>query len=83
MVVNEYIVGIFVASLLGIVVLFLLKDGRSKKIAKKVKNDGSVFVTSEEKDRLDNGFKDPDVVIVGAGVAGAALAHTLGKVTVN
>ncbi|KAL9671995.1 hypothetical protein QQ045_009569 [Rhodiola kirilowii] len=85
---DEYIVGAFVASLLGIVLLYLLKDRRSGRVVKnKAKNGeavecnggGSVFVTSEEKERVKDEGLDPDVIVVGAGVAGAALAHTLGK----
>ncbi|CAM8985707.1 unnamed protein product [Rhodiola kirilowii] len=85
---DEYIVGAFVASLLGIVLLYLLKDRRSGRVVKnKAKNGeavecnggGSVFVTSKEKERVKDEGLDPDVIVVGAGVAGAALAHTLGK----
>ena len=48
-----------------------LLESRSKSV--------NCTATTNEECRSGN-FSDADVIIVGAGVAGAALAHTLGKV---
>ncbi|GLT41206.1 hypothetical protein SLA2020_152880 [Shorea laevis] len=75
---DQYVWGWILGSLLALGALFTMT-------VRKRKRDGisgrSEFVKSVSavngKCRSDNG--DVDVIIVGAGVAGAALAHTLGK----
>ncbi|KAI9187166.1 hypothetical protein LWI28_025092 [Acer negundo] len=64
-----------VASLLGL--LFLkISIGKKKKSGASSMEDQS---TKSVMERSGNGSTDTDIVIVGAGVAGAALAYTLGK----
>ncbi|XP_021274179.1 squalene epoxidase 3-like [Herrania umbratica] len=85
MVFDGYIVGTFLVSLLGFVFLFILRhnnNSRKKKIEKgsrefKIQTD-AVSGTEIGECWPENG-SSTDVIIVGAGVAGAALAHTLGK----
>ncbi|KAK0602055.1 hypothetical protein LWI29_029921 [Acer saccharum] len=69
-----YMLGAVVASLLGL--LFL-----KSSIGKKKSGASSIEAQSTESvmERSGNGSTDTDIVIVGAGVAGAALAYTLGK----
>lgn len=78
---DQYILGSIFASILGIFlvyVLFVKKNGRKSSI------DGgeTTATTTAAADSIEyRSRKDEvDVIIVGAGVAGAALAHTLGKV---
>ncbi|KNA25244.1 hypothetical protein SOVF_008240 [Spinacia oleracea] len=85
-VIDQHIVGIFVVSLLGFVLLFsIFRDVKSKSKSKaNKKKDGrnSVGVQTEvarSSDDVCNVSDGPDVIIVGAGVAGAALACTLAK----
>ncbi|MBA0560968.1 hypothetical protein Golob_017835, partial [Gossypium lobatum] len=85
MVFDNYIIGgTFLVSLFGSVLLFILRDDsyREKKIEKgsrkfEIQTD-TVTGTETGKCSPENDSGD-DIVIVGAGVAGAALAHTLGK----
>lgn len=75
----EYILGGIFAFLVG---LFLYYGSSSQK------NDikKNKVVTAKENEFLDGEFKskeETDVIIVGAGVAGAALAYTLGKILVE
>ncbi|XP_007047610.2 PREDICTED: squalene epoxidase 3 isoform X1 [Theobroma cacao] len=85
MVFDSYIVGTFLVSLLGFVFLFILRhnnNSRKKKIEKgtrdfKIQTD-AVSGTEIGECSPENG-SGTDVIIVGAGVAGAALAYTLGK----
>ncbi|KAK0600588.1 hypothetical protein LWI29_016409 [Acer saccharum] len=69
-----YMLGAVVVSLLGL--LFL-----KSSIGKKKSEASSMEAQSTESvmERSGNGSTDTDIVIVGAGVAGAALAYTLGK----
>lgn len=84
--INQYIFGCFAASLLGFVFLYNLRRkvrrrGGSKAAAGKdesVKTSAAAAAVSGGTQRESGG--DPDIIIVGAGVAGAALAYTLGKV---
>lgn len=79
--IDQYILGGFVASLFGFVLLYNLRR-------KMKKNEGSKLVHKDQCIKTSNdGIHLPavdvgrtDVIIVGAGVAGAALAYTLGKV---
>ncbi|XP_022869491.1 squalene monooxygenase-like [Olea europaea var. sylvestris] len=78
--IDQYILGGFVASLFGFVLLYNLRR-------KMKKNEGSKLVHKDQCIKTSNdGIHLPavdvgrtDVIIVGAGVAGAALAYTLGK----
>ncbi|KAI9186760.1 hypothetical protein LWI28_020569 [Acer negundo] len=72
-----YILGAVVASLLGL--LFLkISIGKKKSGASSMEAQSTDSVMG----RSGNGSTDTDIVIVGAGVAGAALAYTLGKVEI-
>ena len=85
--VDPYVFWTFFASFLGFLVLCVLRlfnAGEKKKMTKK-KN--ALF--REEAITSDDGDSRPvvsgsgnDVLIVGAGVAGSALAYTLGKVII-
>lgn len=83
MVFNDNVVGTVLVSLFGFAFPFLLwsnnnrkkKDcGDQFKIQTNSVNGSDIVECSPEHGSID------DVIIVGAGVAGAALAHTLGKV---
>ncbi|KAK4476952.1 hypothetical protein RD792_016122 [Penstemon davidsonii] len=77
--IDQYILGGFIASLFGLVLFYKLP--REIKLKTKgpsiVPKDERVIITSP----ACGGFRSDfcDIIIVGAGVAGAALAHTLGK----
>lgn len=78
---NQYNVGGVIASLLCIVLFCLLKYKKNNKDRCLVKNQ----LTESIKPVQDGEFQEeiarnPDIIIVGAGVAGSALACTLGKV---
>ncbi|KAK0601121.1 hypothetical protein LWI29_021408 [Acer saccharum] len=69
-----YMLGAVIASLLGL--LFLkISIGKKKSGASTMEAQSNESVM----ERSGNGSTDTDSVIVGAGVAGAALAYTLGK----
>ncbi|KAL6514640.1 Squalene epoxidase 1 [Orobanche gracilis] len=78
--IDQYILGGFIASLFGFVLLYNLRR-------KMRKPKGSKHVCEDEctnRSTAGGGFReeagsDADIIIVGAGVAGAALAYTLGK----
>ncbi|TXG66731.1 hypothetical protein EZV62_008006 [Acer yangbiense] len=69
-----YMLGAVVVSLLG---LLFLKSSLGKK--KSGASSMEAQSTESVMERSGNGSTDTDIVIVGAGVAGAALAYTLGK----
>lgn len=85
--IDKYIVGTFFASLFAFTFLYILRQNNKNK--KKIK-DKTTFKAQNNTilGRHDfNGECSPekigsgsDIIIVGAGVAGAALAYTLGKV---
>ncbi|XP_059624039.1 squalene epoxidase 3-like [Cornus florida] len=86
MAVDVYILGTFFASLLGFVFLYIVRHGaeKQKRIGNhratsdfEIRNDCARSSTNGECESDDG--PQSDVIIVGAGVAGAALAHTLGK----
>ncbi|KAL4377815.1 hypothetical protein GQ457_02G015480 [Hibiscus cannabinus] len=82
MVFDNYILGTFLLSLSTFLFLLLLRrnNKKSEKVSSrefKIKTD-AVNGTSSGECSPESAFGD-DVIIVGAGVAGAALAHTLGK----
>ncbi|KAK4477432.1 hypothetical protein RD792_016653 [Penstemon davidsonii] len=78
---DDYIVGTLFASLFAAVFIYVLRL-RSHRIKK---NEKVIDTGYEIQTNPTNGEirpvedSDPDVIIVGAGVAGAALAYTLGK----
>nr|AXU93514.1 squalene epoxidase 3 [Taraxacum kok-saghyz] len=83
---NSYIVATFFVSFLGFVVLSVLRRRTSYLISYSKKYVSGNNNSSKNRSNLIRGeFRqrygsvDDDVIIVGAGVAGAALAHTLGK----
>lgn len=88
--VDNYVAGTLLAFLLGFVVVYILrrkttaeKDERGERRAEgggfdEIRND--CVRSSTDGEVRPEGGPETDVVIVGAGVAGAALAHTLGKV---
>ncbi|CAI9764449.1 unnamed protein product [Fraxinus pennsylvanica] len=78
--IDQYILGGFVASLFGFVLLYNLRRKITKNNGSKILRKDQCIKTS------DGGILRPvvdagrtDVIIVGAGVAGAALAYALGK----
>nr|GLL48189.1 squalene monooxygenase-like [Ipomoea trifida] len=76
--VDQYLAGTLLAGVFGIVAAYALffrrNGGRSEKDGVKT----TAIIDGECRSR-DGGGDDVDIIIVGAGVAGAALAHTLGK----
>lgn len=75
-----YYVGGILASVLGVLFLYRL-------VARKRRRNGNECVKSmgttrdkESRSVNESGRGDFDVIVVGAGVAGSALAYTLGKV---
>ncbi|CAA0812390.1 Squalene epoxidase 1, partial [Striga hermonthica] len=79
--IDEYILGGFVASLFGFALVYnLRRNVRKTRVPKAVRADESL-----ERSAAGGGVReeaaggDADIIIVGAGVAGAALAYTLGK----
>ncbi|KAF8090123.1 hypothetical protein N665_0486s0021 [Sinapis alba] len=81
---DQFILATFFASLFAFVLVYVLRrssrndDANSNRSNKM--NRGLVVVSSQN-DAVSTNLADSgiDVIIVGAGVAGAALAHTLGK----
>uniref|UniRef100_A0A803KYC7 Squalene monooxygenase n=1 Tax=Chenopodium quinoa TaxID=63459 RepID=A0A803KYC7_CHEQI len=78
---DQYIVGISIVSLLGFVLFFsLFRDGIYKSKRKDKLNSAGIQSESvRNSDEVSSVSDGPDVIIVGAGVAGAALAYTLAK----
>ncbi|KAF5189424.1 Squalene monooxygenase [Thalictrum thalictroides] len=82
---NEYIFRGIIGSLLGIFIFYGLSLLTKKNNNNKKKNASSIQIQNEFNKSsivVDNGdihSTDIDVIVVGAGVAGAALAYTLGK----
>lgn len=77
-VLDQFIIGTFVASLFAFVFLYVLRRSSNDVIRNKSKkNRGLVVSQNDAVSRKDD--SGTDVIIVGAGVAGSALAHTLGK----
>lgn len=79
--IDQYIFGGFVASLFGFVLLYNLRRKiRKPKGAKAASIDQCITSPAADGGSRAKTVGDADVIIVGAGVAGAALAYTLGKV---
>lgn len=79
--IDQYILGGFVASLFGFVLLYNLRRKIKKsKGSKIVRNDQCIKTSNDGIHRSAVDCGSTDVIIVGAGVAGAALAYTLGNV---
>ncbi|KAI7736387.1 hypothetical protein M8C21_027309 [Ambrosia artemisiifolia] len=76
---NSYIVATFFVSLLGFTVLSVLRRRISNSVShsRRIVRHRSYPTRGEFRRRY--GSPDADVIIVGAGVAGAALAYALGK----
>lgn len=78
--IDQYVLGGFVASVLGFVLLYnLRRNVRRTKGAKPVRGDECITRSVGAGDLRKDSGGDADIIIVGAGVAGAALAYTLGK----
>lgn len=78
----NYVVGGILAYVMTLVVLynlFVKRNGGGETNAAANKTSTTTTTTTTEITRECRSKNDVDVVIVGAGVAGAALAHTLGK----
>ncbi|KAL6531730.1 Squalene epoxidase 1 [Orobanche minor] len=78
--IDQYIFGGFVASLFGFVLLYnLRRKMRKPKGSKAVCEDECTTRSTAGGGFREEAGSDADIIIVGAGVAGAALAYTLGK----
>ena len=82
----QYVLGGVLVSLLGSVFFMIINttlSGEKKKVVEKVSNgvngNGYVWMPSQNGSFVPDIARGTDVVIVGAGVAGAALAYTLAK----
>ncbi|KAM1043789.1 hypothetical protein ACFX15_034346 [Malus domestica] len=82
----QYVLCGVLVSLLGSVFFMIINttlSGEKKKVVEKVSNgvngNGYVWMPSQNGSFVPDIARGTDVVIVGAGVAGAALAYTLGK----
>lgn len=76
---DKYIVPSFVVSLLGFLLLYVLRPRTPNYKKMDLKSTRKCETHNVISRKLEKGT-DADVIIVGAGVAGAALAHTLAKV---
>lgn len=78
---EHYLFAAIVASILAFLLLAGIR-GRKAARGRKRTDDGAPFAAGKEQCDSDaDGCGVPDVIVVGAGVAGSALAYTLGKVT--
>ncbi|CDY25640.1 BnaA04g13320D [Brassica napus] len=82
---DQFILATFFASLFALVLVFVLRrssrDRKDDANSNRSKMNRGLVAVSSQKDPVSTEEDDSgiDVIIVGAGVAGAALAHTLGK----
>ncbi|KAL3651672.1 Squalene epoxidase 1 [Castilleja foliolosa] len=78
--IDQYSFGCFVASLFGFVLLYnLRRKVRRTKGSKAVRGNECITRSAVGGGFREDSGGDADIIIVGAGVAGAALAYTLGK----
>ncbi|CAL9074711.1 unnamed protein product [Musa textilis] len=76
---EHYLFAAIVASILAFLLLARIR-GRKAARGRKRTDDGAPFAVGKEQCDSDaDGCGVPDVIVVGAGVAGSALAYTLGK----
>lgn len=77
----EYFYGVLFATLLGFLLLFRSRSGTSKKIPEREGLANGIVSSPSPTTRGEDhaGDEGDDVIVVGAGVAGSALAYTLGK----
>lgn len=80
MMIDQYILTGFIASLFGFVLLYSFTRKVKKTKGPKTPRADDDQLFSNQVIRPVNA--DADIIIVGAGVAGAALAFTLGKVSI-
>lgn len=78
MVVDQYLLGWILASVLCLIAVAKSRSNRRALLPERSECVKSVTVSNAAECR--SAEDDVDVIIVGAGVAGSALAHTLGKV---
>lgn len=78
---EEFILGFFIASLLGFIVLYRLLGKRPQRAEIKAQTGPSGNKSSEHSVSQKDG--GTDVVVVGAGVAGSTLAYSLAKVSLR
>lgn len=82
---DQFILATFFASLFALVLVFVLRrssrDRKDDADSNRSKMNRGLVAVSSQNDPVSTEEDDSgiDVIIVGAGVAGAALAHTLGK----
>ncbi|KAF3439096.1 hypothetical protein FNV43_RR17371 [Rhamnella rubrinervis] len=81
--VDPYVLWTFFVSLFGFVLLFVLR-GRNKDYASTKRKTKKNLLQDQAKSSSDADFQagigsGTDIIVVGAGVAGSALAHTLAK----
>lgn len=83
-IIDQYILGAFLVSLSGFILLYsqLRRKSKKSKLSSKFepKNDDYIRTSADVSLRGDSEHRT-DIVIVGAGVAGSALAYTLAKVS--
>ncbi|KAL8172071.1 hypothetical protein V2J09_023875 [Rumex salicifolius] len=76
---DHYTIGAVFASAVALVFLWSLLFRRGKDGSSETGTDGVERTAKREFEFRSNADGGADVIVVGAGVAGAALAHTLGK----
>ncbi|CAK7336990.1 unnamed protein product [Dovyalis caffra] len=76
----QYLLGAVIASVLGLglLLVFHAKGKRRGRVSKGIRKDGTFKNSKNGMSRLCN-TESTDIIIVGAGVAGSALAYTLAK----
>ncbi|OMO56315.1 Aromatic-ring hydroxylase-like protein [Corchorus olitorius] len=77
--VYQYLVGGILASLLGLVWLLRKIQNQARFCSKKIHQEKSSITSDNELPHDSELNESADIIIVGAGVAGSALAYTLGK----
>jgi hypothetical protein len=79
--VDQSLFGWIFASVLGLVAIYNLVAKKNRVgVSSEARSEGMKSFTTTTKGECRSGNGDVDVIIVGAGVAGGALAHTLAKV---